>query len=112
MTYSNYINGDIMNKKIIIILFILILLLAFFIINSDNHNKNITNWKIDKNEYPLDEYTIDKLPVSHKSTIEVRQFFEDSDTNHDGILKGQEINEFDYKIKHSQYHFNGPYGYN
>jgi len=75
------------------------------------HNKS-NNWSIDKNEYPKDEYRIDELPVSHKSAYEVRQFFKDSDTDNDGILKDTEIIDFDYKIKHSQYTFNGPYGYN
>lgn len=77
-----------------------------------NNQENSTQWNIDKKEYPKEEYKIDELPVSHKSAYEVRQFFEDSDANNDGILKGQEISEFDYKIKHSQYTFNGPYGYN
>lgn len=77
-----------------------------------NNSGNSSNWSYSKDEYPLDEYHLDQLPVSHKSTVEVKQFFEDSDTNNDGVLKGDEISNFDYKIKHSQYTFNGPYGYN
>ena len=100
-----------MKKSLIIIAFIisvLVLMLFSFMNNKDDS----INGSINKNEYPQDEYRLDDLPVSHKSAYEVRQFFEDSDTNHDGILKDQEIAQFDYKIKHSQYGFNGPYGYN
>lgn len=99
-----------MNKKLLIIIFTLIFLIIIITTTSTDYWGN--NTEIDKNEYPLDEYTIDQLPVSHKSPVEVKQFFEDSDLDHDGVLKGQEIKEFDYKIKHSQYNFNGPYGYN
>lgn len=80
-------------------------------VNNDTED-NYQQWEYDKNEYPKGEYTLDQLPVSHKSAYEIRQFFEDSDKNDDGILKDQEISTFDYKIKHSQYTYNGPYGYN
>ena len=104
-----------MNKKLIIIALILILFFSIILFNqysTPKNKENYSNWKYDKNEYPKSEYKLDELPVSHKSAYEVRQFFEDSDTNHDDILKEEEINTFDYKIKHSQYTFNGPYGYN
>ena len=97
-----------MNKKIILIIIALALLI--FIFAGTNYNSD--NYTYNKNEYPKEEYRLDDLPVSHKSAYEVRQFFEDSDSNHDGILKKEEISNFDYKIKHSQYTFNGPYGYN
>ncbi|HIH35480.1 MAG TPA: hypothetical protein HA277_01515 [Methanosphaera sp.] len=98
----------------IIIGIILLLLICVVGVNLIPHNNggNSSNWSYSKDEYPLDEYHLDQLPVSHKSTVEVKQFFEDSDTNNDGVLKGDEISNFDYKIKHSQYTFNGPYGYN
>ena len=104
-----------MNKKIIIITIILILFSLIVLLNQYSTSKredNYSNWEYDKKEYPKSEYKLNELPVSHKSAYEVRQFFEDSDTNPDGILKEEEINTFDYKIKHSQYTFNGPYGYN
>lgn len=91
----------------------IIFIVAFISLNNNpNADNNYKNWTIDKNEYPKNEYSLDELPVSHKSAYEIRQFFEDSDLNHDGILKDKEINIFDYKIKHSQYTYNGPYGYN
>lgn len=98
----------------IIIGIILLLLICVVGVNLIPHNNggNSSNWSYSKDEYPLDEYHLDQLPVSHKSTVEIKQFFEDSDTNNDGVLKGDEISNFDYKIKHSQYTFNGPYGYN
>lgn len=77
-----------------------------------NNGGNSSNWSYSKEEYPLDEYHLDEVPVSHKSAVEVKQFFEDSDADNDGVLKDDEISKFDYKIKHSQYTFNGPYGYN
>lgn len=90
-----------------------IFIIAFISLNNNsNVNNDYENWTVDKNEYPKNEYALDELPVSHKSAYEIRQFFEDSDLNHDGILKDKEINIFDYKIKHSQYTYNGPYGYN
>ena len=104
-----------MKKIIILIVLILIAGILFFINFNTTSSDNTTtpqDWKYDKNEYPKDEHSLEELPVSHKSAYEVRKFFEDSDSNHDGILKGQEISTFDYKIKHSQYTFNGPYGYN
>ncbi len=97
-------------KKIIIALILLLLALIMFSLTNNTDNSN--NWTANKNEYPKSEYRLNDLPVSHKSSYELRQFFEESDINHDGILKDQEINTFDYKIKHSQYTFNGPYGYN
>ncbi|RAP53412.1 MAG: hypothetical protein BZ138_01030 [Methanosphaera sp. rholeuAM270] len=97
-----------MNKKVLIVIVVLLLLLFAFLIIKSNDN----TWTYDRNEYPLDEYSIDQLPVSHRSAIEVRQFFDDADVNNDNLLKGDEIGAFDYKIKHSQYTFNGPYGYN
>ena len=98
----------------IIIGIILLLLICVVGVNLIPHNNggNSSNWSYSNDEYPLDEYHLDQLPVSHKSTVEVKQFFEDSDTNNDGVLKDDEISNFDYKIKHSQYTFNGPYGYN
>lgn len=102
-----------MNKKVFIIISILFFILILFLItNYNNKQENPSNWSVNRDEYPLEEYSLDKLPVSHKSSIEVRKFFEESDTNHDGLLKGEEINTFDYKIKHSQTNYNGPYGYN
>ena len=100
-----------LNKKILVILLFIFILGISFLTYTNNQN-NSSEWSIDKKEYPNEEYRLDELPVSHKSAYEVRQFFEDSDVNHDGVLKDQEINTFDYKIKHSQYTFNGPYGYN
>lgn len=98
----------------VILLIIVAAFIIYFLNVSKNNDteENYKNWTYDKNEYPKSEYRLDDLPVTHKSAYEVRQFFEDSDTNHDGILKDQEINTFDYKIKHSQYTYNGPYGYN
>ncbi len=100
-------------RKIYLIPIIAIIIITFLIFNINN-DSNVTNdndWSYDKNEYPKNEYRLDELPVSHKSAYEVRQFFEDSDSDNDGVLKDREINTFDYKIKHSQYTFNGPYGY-
>jgi hypothetical protein len=90
----------------------MIALVIISFISLNNNSNDSGNWTYDQNEYPKEEYWLDDLPVSHESAYEVRQFFEDSDTNHDGVLKGDEISSFDYKIKHSQYTFNGPYGYN
>ncbi len=105
-----------MKNKIILSLLLIGLFLIFlfyFTFQDNNSTEDIYhNWTYDKNEYPKSEYRLDELPVSHKSAYEVRQFFEDSDLNNDGILRDNEINIFDYKIKHSQYTFNGPYGYN
>lgn len=105
-----------MKKKIFIIIILLILFFTCIIFSlnvfiNNSTEDNYKDWVYDKNEYPKSEYTLDELPVSHKSAYEVRQFFKDSDTDNDGILKEQEINAFDYKIKHSQYTYNGPYGY-
>ena len=101
-------------KKILIVIIsaIILLSIAYLFLNNTSTDNDYKNWSINKNEYPKNEYKLDELPVSHKSAYEVRKFFEDSDINHDGILKDDEINLFDYKIKHSQYTFNGPYGYN
>ena len=101
------------NHVIIIILMLFVLIVLFyFTFQNNNSTDDIYNWTYNKNEYPKSEYRLDELPVSHKSGYEVRQFFEDSDLDNDGILRDTEINIFDYKIKHSQYTFNGPYGYN
>ena len=102
------------SKIIIVCIVLIVLLITILYINStriDEHNNSYKGWSYDKKEYPLEEYALEQLPVSHKSAYEVRQFFEDSDINHDGVLKGNEINMFDYKIKHSQSNYNGPYGY-
>ena len=102
-----------MNIKSIIII---LLLFAFVLIGAYTYTSGgdagDDNWSYSKSEYPKEEYHLDELPVSHKSAVEVKRFFEDSDANNDGVLKGDEIGAFDYKIKHSQYTFNGPYGYN
>ena len=109
--------GDILkNKYVLVIVLLVLMLFSILMLNmpvkkNNTYNSSI-NWSYDKNEYPLEEYRIDELPVSHKSSYEIRQFFEDSDVNHDGVLIDQELNTFDYKIKHSQYGYNGPYGYN
>lgn len=101
------------NKFIIIILLLIIFsVIGLNSILSVNNSNNYDNWSISKEEYPKSEYHLDELPVSHRSAVEVKKFFEDSDKNHDGVLKEDEINTFDYKLKHSQYTFNGPYGYN
>lgn len=102
--------------KIKTIIILLLLVVAFALIGAytsmSGGDAGADNWSYSKSEYPLEEYHLNELPVSHKSTVEVKRFFEDSDADHDGVLKGNEINTFDYKIKHSQYTFNGPYGYN
>lgn len=97
------------------LILIVFLAAAIFIFSSQKDmdtGDKYNDWQIDKKEYPHDEYTLDELPVSHRSSYEVRQFFEDSDADHDGILKGVEINSFDYRIKHSQFTYNGAFGYN
>ncbi len=102
-----------MNIKLIIIAVLLCLgFLALASYSSNSNQDNSDNWSYSKDEYPKEEYHLDELPVSHRSAVEVKQFFEDSDANNDGVLKEDEINAFDFKIKHSQYTFNGPYGYN
>lgn len=114
ITCNNNIIGECyaLNKKIILILFIIVLSLFIFSSSWNSSNENKGNWSYNKNEYPLDEYTLENIPVSHKSAAEVRQFFSDADTDKDGKLRGEEISAFDYKVKHSQFTFNGPYGYN
>lgn len=100
-----------MNKIFISVIVLVLLLTVIVYVGSIQYSTIENDWTVDKNEYPKDEYRLDDLPVSHKSAYEIRQFFEDSDADHDGVLKNNEINDFDYKVKHSQFTFNGPYGY-
>ena len=109
-----------MDKKgLIIILFICIITSVTIItinnnVQNANENDDISynGWTYNKNEYPRNSYTLDELPVSHTSAYSLKQFFTEADFNHDNKLTGKEISAFDYKIKHSQYTYNGAYGYN
>ncbi|RAP54570.1 MAG: hypothetical protein BZ137_01410 [Methanosphaera sp. rholeuAM130] len=115
-----------MNVRLIYIIIAVVCLLMFVVMvypllnhvdngvkenNSDN-NLSYNNWTYDKKEYPMDSYTLDEICPPHTSANSIQRFFNESDFNHDGLLTGREISAMDYKLKHSQYTYNGPYGYN
>lgn len=83
-------------------------------LNGDASGDNLSynNWTYDKNEYPRDSYSLEEICPPHTNPDSIKKFFDESDFDHDGLLKGNEISAMDYKIKHSQYTYNGPYGYN
>ena len=112
------------NVKIMFLLLLVIvcsIIVAYPYILSDNHaimdnssadNLSYNNWTYDKKEYPRDSYTLDEICPPHTNPGAIKEFFDESDFDHDGILSGNEISAMDYKLKHSQYTYNGPYGYN
>jgi hypothetical protein len=80
--------------------------------HSSDDNLSYYNWTYDKKEYPKNSYTLDEICPPHTNPSSIKQFFDESDFNDDGLLGGKEISAMDYKLKHSQYTYNGPYGYN
>lgn len=97
---------------------ILIMAYSFVVNDAGNGGKNemdnlsYNNWTYDKNEYPRDSYSLEEICPPHTNPDSIKKFFDESDFNHDGTLTGSEISAMDYKLKHSQYTYNGPYGYN
>ena len=81
-------------------------------INSQNEDISFNGHTYDKKEYPKDSYKIEEIYTTRIPSYVVKQFFEDSDFDNNGLLEGKEISAMDYKLKHSQYTYNGPYGYN
>jgi len=110
------------NKLFVAMIIIIIALIAIFSYNSRSesvNNSNLSgedlsynNWTYDKKEYPKENYTLEEICPPHTQASSIKQFFDDSDFNHDGLLSGREISAMDYKLKHSQYTYNGPFGYN
>ena len=84
--------------------------------NNDNNSKNedisFNGHTYNKNEYPKDSYKLEEISTTRIPSYVIKQFFEDSDFDNNGLLEGREISAMDYKLKHSQYTYNGPYGYN
>ena len=80
--------------------------------NRSMDNLSYDNWTYDKKEYPRENYTLEQICPPHTNPDSIKKFFDESDFNHDGLLSGGEIGAMDYKLKHSQYTYNGPYGYN
>lgn len=114
-----------MKKRLfLIVIIILIMLASYFYFNSsdddlsDKYNDSKNNdysyngWTYNPNEYPKSKYHLNEIPSVNNPSYAMNQFFNDSDFNNDGVLEGREISAMDYKLKHSQYNYNGPYDYN
>ena len=59
-------------------------------------------------EWDKSSYTLDDIYTAHTPEDVKEEMFDQADANGDGVLKGDEIKEMDYLLKHSDYTYNGP----
>lgn len=78
-------------------------------VSSDVSSKNEDRYEnFSEEEWDKSSYTINDIYTAHTPEDAKTQMFEQADANGDGILKGDEIKEMDYLLKHSEYTWNGP----
>ena len=80
-------------------------------INVDDSSEDENRYEnFSKSEWDKSSYTIDDIYTAHTPEDVKAEMFSQADANGDGVLKGDEIKEMDYLLKHSKYTYNGPEG--
>lgn len=75
---------------------------------SDDDRDSDRYANFDSREWTESSYTIDDIYTAHTPEDAKAEMFKQADFNGDGVLKGNEIKEMDYLLKHSEYTWNGP----